>query len=92
MIKSYVIFLLAGEIPAAMQHANHSNFDNDNNSSSFSGSKFPNSGSSSYRTFFTIEIPIVKTKYYYSINFEYKIEVLFYIIKSIIIMLRNLKC
>ncbi|XP_069962729.1 uncharacterized protein dpr19 isoform X2 [Bactrocera oleae] len=89
---SITVHVLRGEIPAAMQHANHSNFDNDNNSSSFSGSKFPNSGSSSYRTFFTIEIPIVKTKYYYSINFEYKIEVLFYIIKSIIIMLRNLKC
>lgn len=92
LIELHFIFLLLGEIPAAMQHANHSNFDNDTNNSIISGSKFINSGSNSYRTFFTIAVPIVKTKYFYSINFEYKIEILFYIIKSIIILLRNLKC
>lgn len=89
---SITVHVLRGEIPAAMQHANHSNFDNDTNNSIISGSKFINSGSNSYRTFFTIAVPIVKTKYFYSINFEYKIEILFYIIKSIIILLRNLKC
>ncbi|XP_054083480.1 uncharacterized protein LOC105219897 isoform X2 [Zeugodacus cucurbitae] len=89
---SITVHVLRGETPAAMQHANHSNFDNDNNNSSISGPKFPNSGSSSYPNFFIIAIPIVKIMYYYSINFEYKNKVLFYIIKSIIILLRNLKC
>lgn len=89
---SITVHVLRGEIPAAMQHANHSNFENDNNNNSFTGSKFPNSGNSCHRTSFLKVIPSLETNYYCFIISENKIEVLFYIIKSIVILLRNLKC
>ncbi|XP_053960955.1 uncharacterized protein LOC128865060 [Anastrepha ludens] len=89
---SITVHVLRGESPAAMQHANHSTFEIDNNNSSITGSKFPNSGAKGIRVVDDILIAVMRSHIYYSILFECKIRILIWIINSIVLLLCNVQC
>ncbi|XP_004519420.1 uncharacterized protein LOC101451426 isoform X1 [Ceratitis capitata] len=88
---SITVHVLRGESPAAMQHANHSTLDNDNNNNSISRPSFSNGGSCIILTPFVVTVPDMQRKFYNSIIFAYFAKILVYTIKSVILLLNNLK-